>query len=108
MRLNRIESFYAFLLHFHSKGREEGVRPPTAKPRPRPPTRGRLTAIRASLKGRLVPLTGAAVRRCGTYGHSRLWQARTSSIRMRAHPLATRHPQRGPTAGRTQGAAARG
>ncbi|RWV78711.1 hypothetical protein GW17_00060271 [Ensete ventricosum] len=71
MRLNCVESFYAFLLRFHNKGSEEVGRPPTAKPRPRPPTRGRLAAIRASPKGRLVPLTGAAVRRCGAYGHSR-------------------------------------
>ncbi|RWV76791.1 hypothetical protein GW17_00062486 [Ensete ventricosum] len=50
MRLNRVESFYAFLLHFYSKGNEEEGRPataspmygrpPMARPRPRPPCKG--------------------------------------------------------------------
>ncbi|RWV82386.1 hypothetical protein GW17_00056117 [Ensete ventricosum] len=47
MRLNRVESFYAFLLHFHSEGNEEegqqGMTRPLAKGRPaaaRPLARG--------------------------------------------------------------------
>ncbi|RZS18712.1 hypothetical protein BHM03_00051021 [Ensete ventricosum] len=55
-------------------------RPPTAKPRPRPPVRGRPAAARASPQGRPAPLTGATARRGGS--------------RPRAHLLATRRPQR--------------
>ncbi|RZS28683.1 hypothetical protein BHM03_00062317 [Ensete ventricosum] len=47
MRLNRVESFYAFLLHFHSEDNEEegqqGMAQPLAKGRlaaARPPARG--------------------------------------------------------------------
>ncbi|RWV77794.1 hypothetical protein GW17_00061334, partial [Ensete ventricosum] len=42
----------------------------------------------------------------GACGHGRLWPAHRGGNRPRAHPLATQHPQRGPTTGRSQGAAA--
>ncbi|RRT33692.1 hypothetical protein B296_00048573, partial [Ensete ventricosum] len=68
--------------------------PPTARPRARPLARGRLAAAKASLQGRPAPLVGAAARR--------------GDSRPRAHPLAVRHPQRGPAVGRPQGATAHG
>ncbi|RWW01089.1 hypothetical protein GW17_00035894 [Ensete ventricosum] len=40
-------------------------RPPTAKPRPRPPVRGQPAAARASPQGRPASLTGAAARKGG-------------------------------------------
>ncbi|RWV77264.1 hypothetical protein GW17_00061929 [Ensete ventricosum] len=40
MRLYRVESFYAFLLHFRSEGSKEEGRPATASPHVGPATRG--------------------------------------------------------------------
>ncbi|RZS22287.1 hypothetical protein BHM03_00055039 [Ensete ventricosum] len=59
-------------------------RPPTARPRPRAPTRGRPAAARASPQGRPVQLAGAAARK-GTYRHSRLRPARMGG----SHPWDT-------------------
>ncbi|RWV84892.1 hypothetical protein GW17_00053362, partial [Ensete ventricosum] len=104
MRLNRVEWFYTFLLHFRSEGNEEEGRPTTASPpcrtgRPRPSRSqgplqgggGRPAAARASPQG------AVAARRGGTYGQKRC---------PRAQPLATRRPQGGPPTGRQQGATA--
>ncbi|RZS16324.1 hypothetical protein BHM03_00048317 [Ensete ventricosum] len=44
MRLNRIESFYAFLLRFRSEGSEEQGRPATASPHAGPATHGQALA----------------------------------------------------------------
>ncbi|RRT66406.1 hypothetical protein B296_00002601 [Ensete ventricosum] len=59
MRLNRVESFYAFLLCFHNEDNEEEGWPTTtsphvgpARPRPRPLARGWLATARASPQGR--------------------------------------------------------
>ncbi|RWW19814.1 hypothetical protein GW17_00016104 [Ensete ventricosum] len=49
MRLNRVESFYVFLLHFHSEGSEEG-RPATTNPHVGPATHGQ-AAAKAPCKG---------------------------------------------------------
>ncbi|RZS15619.1 hypothetical protein BHM03_00047471 [Ensete ventricosum] len=75
MRLYRVESFYAFLLHFLSKvSEEEGRpapmqgRPPTARPRPRPARKRRSPA-------------GAVARRGGACGHSELQPARKGGNR---------------------------
>ncbi|RWV85661.1 hypothetical protein GW17_00052531 [Ensete ventricosum] len=74
MRLNRVESLYVFLLRFRSEGSEEG-RPAlmqgwlaTARPRPRPPARGR-------------PPVGVAARRGGACKHDRLWPAHKGGSR---------------------------
>ncbi|RZS00246.1 hypothetical protein BHM03_00029911 [Ensete ventricosum] len=67
MRLNRVESFYVFLLHFRSEGNEEEGRPttaspmqdrqPTARPQLRPPARGgvRLRSRPARKGGQRMP-----------------------------------------------------
>ncbi|RZS20431.1 hypothetical protein BHM03_00052945 [Ensete ventricosum] len=59
MRLNRVESFYMFLLRFRSEGNEEEGQQGMA----RPPTRGRPTTAKAPLQRggrlRLGPLQGA-------------------------------------------------
>ncbi|RRT66041.1 hypothetical protein B296_00005844 [Ensete ventricosum] len=104
MRLNRVELFYTFLLYFSSEGSEEERRPttatpmqgrpPTARPRPRPPCKGAVgcgqglpirdvdAARRGrSPQGRPMPLIRAETRRGGS--------------RPRAHPLTARRPQRG-------------
>ncbi|RWV83073.1 hypothetical protein GW17_00055368 [Ensete ventricosum] len=82
MRLNRVESFYAFLSRFRSEGNKEEGQQGMA----RPLARGRLAPSKAPLQRggrlRLNPLQGAATRR----GNSR--------------------PQARPTAARPQGAAA--
>ncbi|RZR73495.1 hypothetical protein BHM03_00024978 [Ensete ventricosum] len=84
MRLYHIESFYVFLLHFHSEGSEEEGRPATASPHVW------LATARASPKGRpAAPARGGA---CGKKSRS----------------LIAQRPQRGPAVGRSQGAAARG
>ncbi|RZS14449.1 hypothetical protein BHM03_00046158 [Ensete ventricosum] len=83
-------------------------RPPTARPQPRPPTRGQPAAARASPQGRPTLLVGAAARMGNSYGHSQLRPARRGGSRPRAHPLAARRPQKGSVVGRLQGAAARG
>ncbi|RWV81088.1 hypothetical protein GW17_00057526 [Ensete ventricosum] len=49
MRLNRVESFYAFLLYFRSEGNEEG-RPITASPHAGSATHGQ-AAAKAPYKG---------------------------------------------------------
>ncbi|RZS17882.1 hypothetical protein BHM03_00050086 [Ensete ventricosum] len=110
MRLNRIESFYTFLFHFHSEGSEEEGRPATASPiQGRPPTPAREASAAhsgSSPQGRPAPLTGAAARRGGACGHGRLWPAHRGDSRSWAHPLAVRRRQRGSVVGRPQGAAA--
>ncbi|RZS22860.1 hypothetical protein BHM03_00055690 [Ensete ventricosum] len=117
MRLNRVESFYAFLLRFRSEGSEEKGRPATASPHVAPATHGQ-AAAKAPCKGatdcgqgqpareagaarsgsspqeRPVPLTGAAARKGGSCRHGQ--------------GLAAWHPQRGLVAGCPQGAATRG
>ncbi|RWW60613.1 hypothetical protein BHE74_00032389 [Ensete ventricosum] len=50
MRLNRVESFYAFLLHFCSEGSKEEGRPATASPHVGPATHGQ-AAAKAPHKG---------------------------------------------------------
>ncbi|RWV95522.1 hypothetical protein BHE74_00003232 [Ensete ventricosum] len=98
MRLNRVESFYMFLLHFYSERSEEGW-PPMATPaigvRPRLLIRGWLDARRWS------PV-GAAVAR----GHDRLQSARRGSSLPWAQSLASRRPKGRPTIGHPQGATA--
>ncbi|RWW23102.1 hypothetical protein GW17_00012674 [Ensete ventricosum] len=44
MRLNRVESFYAFLLHFRNEGSEEEGWPATTSPHTRPATHGQAAA----------------------------------------------------------------
>ncbi|RWV79346.1 hypothetical protein GW17_00059530, partial [Ensete ventricosum] len=46
--------------------------PPMAKPRPRPPAKGRPAVARASLQGRPVRLAGLAACRGGACGHGLL------------------------------------
>ncbi|RRT55969.1 hypothetical protein B296_00008877 [Ensete ventricosum] len=54
-------------------------------------------------QGKQAPLVGATARRGSACGHGRLRPARRGGSRPRAHPLIARRPQRGPTAGRSQG-----
>ncbi|RZS15417.1 hypothetical protein BHM03_00047254 [Ensete ventricosum] len=68
-------------------------RPPMVRPQPRPPTRGQLTAARASPQGRPASLAGAAAHKGGAYVHDRLQPARRGDSRPRAHPLAAWRPQ---------------
>ncbi|RWV77067.1 hypothetical protein GW17_00062161 [Ensete ventricosum] len=77
MRLNRVESFYAFLLHFCSEGSKEEGRLATAsphvgpaRPRPRPPTRGWATAARAIPQG----ATDRKGQSSPTQGQRRRWR----------------------------------
>ncbi|RWW86970.1 hypothetical protein BHE74_00004224 [Ensete ventricosum] len=100
MRLNHVESFYAFLLHFHSEGSEEEGRPATASPHAVSTTHGQAAAkapskgaagygqgqlareadvaCRGSIpQGRPTLLVGVAARRGGTYRHGRLRSAHT-------------------------------
>ncbi|RRT31917.1 hypothetical protein B296_00056686 [Ensete ventricosum] len=51
IRLNRVESFYALLLHFHSEGSEEEGRPTTARPWPGPARMGGSRWLRDARKG---------------------------------------------------------
>ncbi|RRT41245.1 hypothetical protein B296_00034991 [Ensete ventricosum] len=118
MRLNRVASFYAFLLHFRSEDNEEEERPATASPQAGPatrglavakaPTRGRATAARASPQGRLTSLAGPTARRGGACRHGRLRPAGRGGNRPRAPPLAARCLQRGSVVGHPQGTASRG
>ncbi|RZS29018.1 hypothetical protein BHM03_00062686 [Ensete ventricosum] len=78
-----------------------------ARPRPRPPARGRPVAARASLQGRLVPLPGLAAHRGGACGHGRLRPASRGGSRPGAHPFTALRSQRRPTTGRLQGATGR-
>ncbi|RZS28739.1 hypothetical protein BHM03_00062391, partial [Ensete ventricosum] len=97
MRLNRVESFYAFLLHFCSEGNEEG-RPATASPYVGPSTHGQ-AAAKAPCKGAVGcgqgqperEANGARRGRSATRKHDRLRLAYRGDSRPRAQPLAARH-----------------
>ncbi|RWV83917.1 hypothetical protein GW17_00054414 [Ensete ventricosum] len=105
MRLNRVESFYTFLLHFHSEGNEEEGRPAMVSPHARPaihgqaatkdPARGRSVAARASLQGRPAPLAGAAAARW----HTHLQRGTCKGVDCRA-PARGCRPQGWPPLGR--------
>ncbi|RRT68547.1 hypothetical protein B296_00012357 [Ensete ventricosum] len=67
MRLNRVESFYAFLLHFRSKhSKEEDGRPTMARPYAGalamawPLAKGWLVVVKGRLAVAKAPCTGAA------------------------------------------------
>ncbi|RWW46412.1 hypothetical protein BHE74_00047661 [Ensete ventricosum] len=91
MRLNRVESFYAFLLHFRSKrSKEENGRPTTAKPlvgRPAtawPPARGQPAVAKTPCKG----ATG--------YGQGPLHKGRPAAASLQGrHPQGAARPRRG-------------
>ncbi|RZS04903.1 hypothetical protein BHM03_00035300 [Ensete ventricosum] len=105
MRLNHVESFYAFLLHFRSEDSEEEGRPTTASPHARLATHGQAAAkapckgatdySRASLQGSPTPLARAAAYRGDACGHDQLQPASGGGSHPRAHLLAVRRPQRG-------------
>ncbi|RZS28936.1 hypothetical protein BHM03_00062595 [Ensete ventricosum] len=106
MRLNRVESFYAFLLHFRSEGNEEGQQGMA-----RPPARWRPAAAKAPLQRgdrlRLGPLQGAVARRGSSRPRARPVTAKAPlqrGDRLRPGPLqgATTHGDNSP-----QGAATR-
>ncbi|RWW60882.1 hypothetical protein BHE74_00032082 [Ensete ventricosum] len=82
MRLNRVESFYAFLLRFRSEGSEEEGRPATASPHARPATHSQ-AATKAPCKGAVDCSQGQPAKEAdtacrgsspqgGAYGHGRL------------------------------------
>ncbi|RWW15012.1 hypothetical protein BHE74_00018367 [Ensete ventricosum] len=71
------------------------------------PAREASTARRGSSpQGRPAPLVGVAARKGGACRHDRLRPARRGGYRLRAHPLVSRLPQRGPIVGCPQRAAA--
>ncbi|RWV86790.1 hypothetical protein GW17_00051276 [Ensete ventricosum] len=95
-------------LRFPNSGIRAKGRPPTARPRPRSPTRGWLATAWASPQGRPTSLAGAADRKGGACRHGQLRPARRCDSRPRAHPLAAWRPQRGLAVGHPQGATAHG
>ncbi|RWW43038.1 hypothetical protein BHE74_00051343 [Ensete ventricosum] len=126
MRLNHVESFYAFLLHFCSEGSEEEGQPATTSPHAWSATHGQAMA-KASLQGRSAPLAGVAACKGGRHRsqgqqptrevgvasrgsaceHSWLRLARRGGSCPRAHPLAAQRPQ-GVAASRGDDASRRG
>ncbi|RWW02029.1 hypothetical protein GW17_00034899 [Ensete ventricosum] len=65
MRLNRVESFYTFLLYFHSKGSEEEGRPGTTNTHAGLATHGQ-AAAKAPYKGAgLLPMASPAANKGG-------------------------------------------
>ncbi|RWW01782.1 hypothetical protein GW17_00035161 [Ensete ventricosum] len=127
MRLNHVESFYTFLLHFRSEGNEEEGREAATNPHVGPATHGQakgpckgaidcsqgqpareadVARRGSSPHGRPTLLMGAAARRGGACEHDKLWPTRRGGSCPRAHSLAAQHPQRRPAPRHPQGAAA--
>ncbi|RRT31399.1 hypothetical protein B296_00043791 [Ensete ventricosum] len=115
MRLNRVESLYVFLLHFHSEGSKEERRPATANPHAGLATHGQ-ASVKAPCKGAADYGQGQPSREAGAIRRDSIPQGQRlrarptcrHGSRLWAHPLAVRHPQRGSAVGCPQGAAARG
>ncbi|RRT35060.1 hypothetical protein B296_00031267 [Ensete ventricosum] len=108
MRLNRVESFYTFLLHFRNKGSEEEGRPTIASPHVGPTTHGQ-AAARASTKGSPTAPTMGDSRPQGQQpvGDSRLQHDARKGGRLQGARKGLL-PAANPTASRGSGASRRG
>ncbi|RRT62140.1 hypothetical protein B296_00015690 [Ensete ventricosum] len=90
MRLNRVELFYAFMLHFYNEGNEEKGRLAMANPPCRPATHGQAGCNQGPPTRGWPPARAAAHKRVSDYGRG---ASRKAACEQKHRPLPAASPQ---------------